>query len=144
MTKGTVIVLGSTGRNFAAGMTGGIAFVWDETGLFSAARCNRSGVDLEALTGPEDIATVQNLIRRHHELTGSPRAARILADWNGQLAKFVKVFPHEYKRALGIPLLSGAHTAGSRVDKRSSRKKVEAGAGAGPETEAGSEAGVDI
>jgi glutamate synthase domain-containing protein 2/glutamate synthase domain-containing protein 1/glutamate synthase domain-containing protein 3 len=154
MTKGTVVVLGTTGRNFAAGMTGGIAYVWDETGQFSTARCNRSGVDLEPLVAPEEIATLQNLIRRHHEFTLSPRAARILSDWNAQLPKFIKVFPHEYKRALKIPLLSEANAAGSRPDKRSNRKKVAAGAGpetgagsetgAGPETGADSETGVDI
>jgi hypothetical protein len=97
---------------------------------------------------------LQNLIRRHHEFTLSPRAARILSDWNAQLPKFIKVFPHEYKRALKIPLLSEANAAGSRPDKRSNRKKVAAGAGpetgagsetgAGPETGADSETGVDI
>jgi glutamate synthase domain-containing protein 3 len=76
MTKGTVVVLGSTGRNFAAGMTGGIAYVWDESGLFASTRCNRSGVDLEPVSDPEDVALVKGLIQRHLEFTGSPRAAR--------------------------------------------------------------------
>ncbi len=104
MTRGTVLVLGATGRNFAAGMTGGIAYVWDDTGLFAPERCNRSGVDLEPLVQEADRALVRDLLRRHVEQTGSPRAARILAGWEAQSGKFIKVFPREYKRALGIPL----------------------------------------
>jgi glutamate synthase domain-containing protein 3 len=103
MTKGTVIVLGKTGRNFAAGMTGGIAYVLDETGEFAGVRCNRSGVDLEPLSDANDIGLVQLLIARHAELTGSPRAKWILDNWENMLPKFIKVFPHEYKRVLGIP-----------------------------------------
>ncbi len=103
MTRGLVIVLGSTGRNFAAGMTGGIAYVLDETGEFSLLRCNRGGVDLEPLANPEDVALVKGLIGKHLELTRSPRAAWILQNWEDHAPRFVKVFPHEYKRVLGIP-----------------------------------------
>jgi glutamate synthase domain-containing protein 3 len=102
MTKGTVVVLGKTGRNFAAGMTGGIAYVLDETGEFAATRCNCSGVDLETVADPKEVDTLQVLIARHAELTGSPRAKWILDNWDAMLPKFVKVFPHEYKRILGI------------------------------------------
>jgi glutamate synthase domain-containing protein 3 len=103
MTKGTVIVLGKTGRNFAAGMTGGIAYVLDETGEFAQVRCNSASVDLEPITDPKDADLVQLLTARHAELTGSPRAKWILDNWVRMLPKFVKVFPHEYKRVLGVP-----------------------------------------
>ncbi|MCS6951772.1 MAG: glutamate synthase large subunit [Bryobacterales bacterium] len=103
MTRGTVVVLGRTGRNFAAGMTGGIAFVLDETGEFVAHRCNRAGVDLEPVVEPSDIELLRDLIRRHWEATRSRRAAWVLAHWDAVLPKFVKVFPHEYKRVLGVP-----------------------------------------
>jgi glutamate synthase (NADPH) large chain len=103
MTKGVVAVLGRTGRNFAAGMTGGIAFVLDQTGEFAASLCNRESVDLDPVTDPQDVDTLQQLIARHGELTGSPLAKWVLGNWDSMLPKFVKVFPHEYKRALGIP-----------------------------------------
>jgi glutamate synthase (NADPH/NADH) large chain len=100
MTRGLVLVLGPTGRNFAAGMTGGIAYVLDETGEFSSVSCNRASVDFDPIE-PEDVTLMQNLIRRHEALTGSPRARCILNNWEQLLPKFVKVFPHEYKRVLG-------------------------------------------
>jgi glutamate synthase (NADPH/NADH) large chain len=102
MTNGLVVVLGRTGRNFAAGMTGGFAYVLDETGEFSNIMCNKSGVDLEPLENPNDIQTVRNLIARHLEYTGSPRAQWVLENFGTMLSKFVKVFPHEYKRVLGV------------------------------------------
>src|SRR5208337_1121340 len=106
MTRGTVIVLGKTGRNFAAGMTGGIAYVLDETGEFTQVRCNRASVDLEPITDSKVSDLVQLLIARHAELTGSPRAKWILDNWETMLPKFIKVFPHEYKRVLGVPRAS--------------------------------------
>jgi glutamate synthase (NADPH/NADH) large chain len=102
MTKGLVVVLGRTGRNFAAGMNGGIAFVLDETGDFSKKLCNRSEVDLEPATDPADMQALENLITRHFDVTRSPRAKWILENWATMLPKFVKVFPHEYKRVLGV------------------------------------------
>jgi glutamate synthase domain-containing protein 3 len=105
MTKGLVVVLGECGRNFAAGMNGGLAYVLDEVGDFAEKRCNQDGVDLEQLVNEEDIATVRALIERHLAYTGSPRAKYVLADWSDMIAKFVKVFPHEYKRVLGVPRL---------------------------------------
>ena len=103
MTRGLVVVLGKTGRNFAAGMTGGVAYVLDQSGEFAAECCNRADVDLEPLVDGKDIETVNGLIARHAELTDSPQAKWILQHWDAMLPKFVKVFPHEYKRVLGIP-----------------------------------------
>ena len=96
MTGGRVVVLGPTGRNFAAGMSGGIAYVLDRDGTFEE-RCNPQLVALEALDD-DDVRTVVSLLEEHAERTGSPVAARLLADWS-PLA-FVKVIPHDYKRAL--------------------------------------------
>ncbi len=116
MTKGLVVVLGKAGRNFAAGMTGGIAFVLDETGEFSNVLCNKASVDLEPVTDPADIAALQNLIAKHVEATGSPRGQWILENWLSMLPKFVKVFPHEYKRVLGIPRASAQAKASRATD----------------------------
>jgi glutamate synthase domain-containing protein 3 len=102
MTKGLVICIADTGKNFAAGMSGGIAFVLDETGEFAKTRCNRTSVDLESVDDPSDVETLRYWIARHAETTGSPRANWILDNWSKLLPKFVKVFPHEYKRVLGV------------------------------------------
>ena len=111
MTGGTVVVLGATGQNFAAGMSGGIAYVYDVDGMF-AKRCNMSMVSLEKVEAAEadvgkvqhlgqpDEVTLKGLIEKHAALTDSPRAKEILADWANARTKFVKVFPNEYKRAL--------------------------------------------
>ena len=98
MTGGRVVVLGKTGRNFAAGMSGGIAYVLDRAGDF-ARRCNLGMVDLEPLAD-EDVRLVRALIARHIEFTGSAYAARILADFTALERKFVKVMPRDYKRVL--------------------------------------------
>ena len=116
MTGGTVVVLGPTGRNFAAGMSGGIAYVYDLNGDF-AKRCNPAMVDLEPLLadseqqaklgrelwhlGEADEAIVKRLIGNHAKHTNSKRAADILADWAARRSRFIKVFPKEYRRALG-------------------------------------------
>jgi len=102
MTNGTVLVIGKTGRNFAAGMSGGRAFVYDDRGDFTSRRCNTSSVDLEPLVLDADVAEVRSLLERHRDLTGSPRAAWLLEHWAEAQPKFIKVFPHEYKRVLGI------------------------------------------
>ncbi len=125
MTGGTVVVLGQTGRNFAAGMSGGVAYVLDEDGSF-AQRCNMAQVDLEPLPdeiearkgsesgdeleshgrvdidhlGMGDELILKGLIERHARFTGSPRARQILDNWANWRGRFVKVFPHEYRRAL--------------------------------------------
>jgi len=102
MTNGTVMVLGTTGRNFAAGMSGGRAFVFDDQCDFSSRRCNKASVDLEPLVTDTDIAEVRALLERHRDYTGSPRAAWVLEHWSEAQPKFIKVFPHEYKRVLGV------------------------------------------
>jgi glutamate synthase (NADPH/NADH) large chain len=111
MTGGTVVVLGDTGRNFAAGMSGGIAYVYDPKGNFEL-RCNPSMVDVERLLPMDQQAPVnlhcdtldeqllKYLVAEHHRRTGSAVAEKILADWDIARSEFVKVFPHEYRRAL--------------------------------------------
>lgn len=99
MTGGRVVVLGKTGRNFAAGMSGGIAYILDESGDF-AKRCNMELVEFEKMEASEDIAELKRLVENHANYTGSEVAKRLLADWNGALAKFVKVMPTDYKRVL--------------------------------------------
>ncbi|CAD5916338.1 Ferredoxin-dependent glutamate synthase 1 [Planktothrix tepida] len=99
MTGGKVVVLGTTGRNFAAGMSGGIAYILDETGDF-ATRCNPSMADLEKLEDPEEINQVYQLIAKHAEYTKSQKALKILAHWTEMIPTFVKVIPRDYKRVL--------------------------------------------
>jgi glutamate synthase (NADPH/NADH) large chain len=112
MTGGTVAVLGLTGRNFAAGMSGGIAYVYDEDGMF-AQRCNRAMVALDKVLpdaeqpadcmrhrNQTDEAQLKQMIEQHARLSGSARARELLTDWATTRSKFVKVFPHEYRRAL--------------------------------------------
>lgn len=127
MTGGVVAVLGHTGRNFAAGMSGGIAYVLDEDGTF-ANRCNLAMVDLEPVPEEDDLMEsehhhggdiehhgrvdvssdmtrhdderLRQLIENHQQYTGSERAAEILANWDAFRPKFVKVMPTEYRRAL--------------------------------------------
>jgi glutamate synthase (NADPH/NADH) large chain/glutamate synthase (ferredoxin) len=116
MTGGTVAVLGNTGRNFAAGMSGGIAYVYNEDGQFDK-RCNTAMVSMEPLLGEKeqaaavpaalwhrgqsDEAQLKKLLEDHHRWTGSKRARALLDNWAEARGKFVKVFPNEYKRALG-------------------------------------------
>ena len=117
MTRGMVLVLGKCGRNFAAGMSGGVAYVFDERGDFTEKRCNLDSVDLEPLvedplfSGHEkslvenrqvEAQLVKDLVARHFALTASPRAAWILDNWAEALVRFIKVFPHEHKRVLGV------------------------------------------
>jgi glutamate synthase (NADPH) large chain len=116
MTGGTVAVLGETGRNFAAGMSGGVAYVYDPDGCF-AAKCNKSMVSLDAVLpaveqervldralwhrGQTDEAQLRDLIERHFQFTGSMRAKTLLENWDTTREQFVKVFPVDYRRALG-------------------------------------------
>jgi glutamate synthase (NADPH/NADH) large chain len=128
MTGGVVAVIGDTGRNFAAGMSGGIAYVWDPRGRF-ASLCNQSEVDLEPIAPTEpdddadrderprqrapsvhdngmgdplrfDAARLRILLERHYLFTGSARARALLEDWDATLASFVKITPKDYRRAL--------------------------------------------
>ncbi|MFM2146017.1 MAG: glutamate synthase large subunit [Bacteroidota bacterium] len=98
MTGGRVVVLGDTGRNFAAGMSGGIAYVYDVKGRFQS-QCNMEMVDLDPLDD-KDASELQELIRRHMDYTGSTVAKFILNDWENQTKNFVKVFPRDYKKVL--------------------------------------------
>jgi glutamate synthase (NADPH/NADH) large chain/glutamate synthase (ferredoxin) len=116
MTGGTVAVLGITGRNFAAGMSGGIAYVYNEDGQFDK-RCNMAMVSMEPVLSDKDQAAsvpqalwhrglsdelqLKKLLEDHHRWTGSKRARALLDNWTEARGKFVKVFPNEYKRALG-------------------------------------------
>jgi glutamate synthase (ferredoxin) len=99
MTGGRVIVLGRTGRNFAAGMSGGIAYVLDEAGDFPA-HCNQEMVSLEKLKDADEIEMIWKLIQRHQAYTKSERAVKVLADWRKLVPKFVKVMPKDYQRVL--------------------------------------------
>jgi glutamate synthase (NADPH) large chain len=130
MTGGTVVVLGKTGRNFAAGMSGGIAYVYDEDGTF-AERCNTAMVSLDKVLsaaeqqvsipqaiwhkGLTDEVLLKQQIEDHHKWTGSLRARHILDTWAASRAKFVKVFPNEYKRALGE--LNASKETGATIAK---------------------------
>jgi glutamate synthase (NADPH) large chain len=99
MTGGVVVVLGETGRNFAAGMSGGVAFVLDEVGRFETL-CNLDMVGLEAVESEEDIELLHGMVERHMEWSGSERARRVLDEWEEVLPRFVKVMPHDLKRIL--------------------------------------------
>jgi glutamate synthase (ferredoxin) len=99
MTGGRVVVLGSTGRNFAAGMSGGVAYVLDEAGDF-ARQCNQQGVTLERLEDAAEIEQIRLMIHRHSQFTRSQRAFKVLALWEQMTPKFVKVMPRDYKRML--------------------------------------------
>lgn len=142
MTGGTVVVLGRTGRNFAAGMSGGIAYVYDEDGQF-AKRCNTSMVTLEKLlpateqmaapgaasalhhvgegAPAADEVLLKKLVEDHHRWTGSLRAREILDNWAEQRGKFIKVFPNEYKRALGE--MSAVQEADATIAKAKSPER---------------------
>ncbi|MED6219382.1 glutamate synthase [NADH] [Stylosanthes scabra] len=99
MTGGIVVVLGNTGRNFAAGMSGGIAYVLDMDGKFQS-RCNQELVDLDKVEEEEDILTLRMLIQQHQRHTDSVHAKEVLSDFENLIPKFIKVFPREYKRVL--------------------------------------------
>ncbi len=144
MTGGTVVVLGKTGRNFAAGMSGGAAFVYDEDGQF-ATRCNTSMVALDPVVTTKeqeksgskaqwhreltDEALLRKLIEDHHRWTGSLRARELLDHWPASRAKFVKVFPHEYKRALAqraATVVGDEALAKAQTSSKSANKTVPA------------------
>jgi len=98
MTGGRVVVLGDTGRNFAAGMSGGIAYVYDVKGQF-ASRCNKEMVDLDPVAA-SDITELRSMIEEHFNYTGSKVAKFIIEDFDNQLKNFVKIFPKDYKKVL--------------------------------------------
>ena len=98
MTGGRIVIIGPTGRNFAAGMSGGIAYVLDHDQTFKK-RCNPGMVDLETVAD-DDVLLLQHLLTRHMKLTGSAVAKKLLAQWNDTRSRFVKVMPRDYKRVL--------------------------------------------
>ena len=98
MTGGRVVILGGTGRNFAAGMSGGIAYLYDVNERIST-KCNMEMIDLDNLT-EEDEALINNMIQQHYNYTGSTVAKFILKDFENQKEHFVKVFPKDYKKVL--------------------------------------------
>ncbi len=114
MTGGRVVVIGHTGRNFAAGMSGGLAFVLDEAGDFKG-RCNLGMVDLEPLVDTEDVELVKDLLARHIRYTQSPVAARLLVDWERSQTKFVKVIPQDFKRVMAA--IKKAQETGMSADE---------------------------
>jgi len=114
MTGGRVVVIGATGRNFAAGMSGGIAYVLDEGGDFKR-RCNPGMVDLEPLLDSEDVEMVKDLLARHIRYTQSAVAARLLVAWERTQQTLVKVMPRDYKRVLAA--IKKAHDTGIPVDE---------------------------
>ncbi len=109
MTGGRVVVLGETGINFAAGMSGGIAYVFDPDQVFDQ-RCNLEMVDLEIITDKDEASELKAMIARYAEYTGSERAREILESWDESLPNFVKVFPMEYRKVLGKMIREDAET----------------------------------
>ena len=99
MTGGVVVVLGKTGYNFAAGMSGGVAYVYDETELFDT-RCNLDMVDVETVWKKEDRQELRTMIENHYRFTASERAKTILDEWESRLPLFVKVMPVDYRKVL--------------------------------------------
>jgi glutamate synthase domain-containing protein 3 len=99
MTGGRVVILGPTGRNFAAGMSGGLAYIYDDLGQFPKL-CNLEMVELEKADKPDDLETLRRMLTEHHAHTGSPKAKAILDDFEKELRWFVKVIPTDYRRVL--------------------------------------------
>jgi len=114
MTGGRVVVLGPAGRNFAAGMSGGVAYVLDERGDFPS-RVNTQMVGMEKLQDPEEIAEVRGMVERHLAHTASERARRVLDDWERMVPLFVKVMPNDYRRMLAC--IRRAHDQGLTGDE---------------------------
>ncbi|MEX2335396.1 MAG: hypothetical protein WD600_14140, partial [Pseudohongiella sp.] len=99
MTGGRVVILGKTGRNFGAGMSGGVAYVWDQDESF-ARQCNTESYELEGVSDAADLAELKTLISNHLQYTGSAVAQQILDNWDQAIKQFVKVMPSDYKRVL--------------------------------------------
>ena len=114
MTGGRVVVLGNTGINFAAGMSGGIAYVYDPNQRFDTL-CNLEMVDLELVQDPLDITELKAMIVKHHRYTESQKADHILSDWENHLPYFIKVFPIEYRKVLGKMTKEDEATEGQEV-----------------------------
>ncbi len=127
MTGGRVVVLGPTSRNFAAGMSGGVAYVLDGTHDFRAGRCNMEMVELEDVTDPADIAELKSMIENHAHYTGSTVAQWVLDNWEQALGEFIKVMPTEYRLALQrLEEERQAEQTSRRSKKKASLKQVAA------------------
>ncbi len=116
MTGGIAVILGETGRNFAAGMSGGIAYVLDERGVFPPL-VNGEMVELEAFDDLEDQQVVRDMVRKHVEYTGSTRGKYVLENWEALITKFHKVMPLDYKRALAGMKKAAVGKSGRRVGR---------------------------
>ena len=117
MTGGRVVVLGPTGRNFAAGMSGGIAYVYDPSNTF-AALVNYDMVDLEPLDS-DDISFLSGIVQKHVDLTGSSVGTRVVANWDEAVSSFRKVMPRDYKRVLTV--IRDAQAAGLSEEQTNAR-----------------------
>jgi glutamate synthase (NADPH/NADH) large chain len=126
MTGGCAVILGPTGRNLAAGMSGGIAYVYDPDDEL-LVNCNMEMVELEPVSEPKDIDELKRLIESHREYTGSTIAARLLADWQSGLAKFKKVMPTDYKRALQDKAEGRAEDQGVATDSEAAALSASRG-----------------
>jgi glutamate synthase (ferredoxin) len=106
MTGGKVVIIGKTGRNFAAGMSGGVAYILDETSEGGAAGggfervCNKEMVQLFPLSDPAEISEIRRLLSRHVEYTASPRAQALLDEWDTTVSRFIRVVPNDYRRVI--------------------------------------------
>jgi glutamate synthase (NADPH) large chain len=127
MTNGTVVVLGKCGRNFAAGMSGGRAFVYDARGDFASRYCNRASVDLDPVANGTDASLLRKLIERHAALTESPHAKSLLEDWEDSLQRFILVFPHELKRVLGVPRSQTVYSGKPLISQIARTQEVQHG-----------------
>jgi len=116
MTGGRVVILGATGVNFAAGMSGGLAYVYDDSNLFDK-RCNLSMVDLESVVLQDDINELKSMIVRHYMFTKSEKAKEILDDWGNKLPGFIKVFPMEYRKVLGKMIKEDAEIPRQQINE---------------------------
>jgi len=132
MTGGRVVVIGRTGRNFAAGMSGGIAYVYNPDGDFHV-RCNKEMVDMEPLDDAEDIDLVHGLLERHRQYTGSAVADGLLKQWPKITAKFVKIMPRDYKRVL-LEQLAASREVEAAPAKANGKKTNGKNAGAEAKT----------
>ena len=112
MTGGTVVVLGKTGCNFAAGMSGGIAYVLDETSNFDTL-CNLDMVELESVWQKEDVRVLKDIVQRHFDWTGSAKAHQILSNWQDMVGKFVKVIPIRLSQGAGKDASGGTARYGN-------------------------------
>jgi len=127
MTNGLVLVLGSCGRNFAAGMSGGIAYVFDERFDFTEKRANLTTVDLEPVHETRDVQILQNLVTQHLQFTRSRRAQWILENWAELLPRFIKVFPHEFKRVSGAGRTNQPYVPGQPTHVSPAAEQVQHG-----------------